>query len=298
MQSVPERVKRVVETGLDCAVRSCERPAEGRVAETYLLEVEGSPERVVCKLGGPSIRTGDVIEPLVLELVGTTTDLPVPAVLASGWLPEEGTHWALYEFSAGSCPVAYRALSPPARRRTVTEVGAALAQLHAAHRFERTGGLARDGDRLAIRDSAGLDVPEWGRRLAERHTDWTAGEAVLTHGDLFPSNLVVERDGRVTGIFDWGNAHVTTAGYALARAEMRFVNWYWHCFPAAERRDLRAALRAGYRQHRPLPSGYRPAPFHKLLWLAQSGQRHLRNAATPRGRRQLRRHLRSLLPGR
>jgi aminoglycoside phosphotransferase (APT) family kinase protein len=287
------RVERVVERALGRSVESVDRPPGGRMAETYLLALDGDPGRVVCKFGGPSVRTGEVIEPFVVELVSRTTTLPVPAVLASGTLREGNrqTRWALYEFRAGE-PPDYHSLSAQQRGRIVREVGEVLGQLHARHQFERTGGLARDGQRLVVRDPAGLHVPERGRR----RLPWWPGDSqpVLTHGDLFPDNLLVDPDGRITAVLDWGNAHVTTAGYALARAEMRFVDW--SLFPASERRRLRDRLRAGYRQHRSLPVDYRPATAHKLLWLAQSGERHLRNAATSRGRRQLRQHVRSLLP--
>jgi aminoglycoside phosphotransferase (APT) family kinase protein len=288
-----ERVERVVERALGRSVESVERPPGGRVAETVLLELDGDPGRVVCKFGGPSVRTGDVIEPFVVELVSRTTTLPVPAVLASGTLREgdQQRRWALYEFREGD-PPEYRSLPLQQRGRIVGEVGAILGSLHTHHQFERTGGLARDGQRLVVRDPAGVHVPERGRE----RLPWWSGDSqpVLTHGDLFPDNLLVDAKGAVTAVLDWGNAHVTTAGYALARAEMRFVDW--PRFPASERDRLRDRLHAGYRQHRPLPAEYRPATAHKLLWLAQSGERHLRNAATSRGRRQLRQHLRSLLP--
>jgi aminoglycoside phosphotransferase (APT) family kinase protein len=294
MAEPPSQVVRVVERALGRSVESVDRPSGGRVAETYVLGLDGDPGQVVCKFGGPSVRTGDVIEPFVLELVSRTTTLPVPAVLASGTLREgnQRMRWALYEFREGDQPSTYRGLSAQRRGHIVREVGAVLGQLHARHQFERTGGLAREGQQLVVRDPAGLHIPELGRR----RLPWLPGNSqpVLTHGDLFPENLLVDSDGEVTAVLDWGNAHVTTAGYALARAEMRFVDWY--LFPAGERRQLRDRLRAGYRQYRPLPVDYRPATAHKLLWLAQSGERHLRNATTSRGRRQLRQHARSLLP--
>lgn len=300
MGPAPARVERIVDAALECSVRSWETPDGGRVADTYLLGLDGDPGRAVCKIGGPSVRTRDVIEPLVLRLVADTTDLPVPAVLATGTVRDgDGAEdrWALYEFLDGRTPTPYRALDAPVRRRIVAEAGSILGRLHAAHPFDRTGGLARDGDRLVIRDPDGVHFPERGRRLARRHPacreqDW---QPVLTHGDLFPGNLLVDESGGITGLVDWGNAHVTTAGYALARAEMRFVDWFR--FPGPERRRLRGALRTGYRRHRPLPPDYRTlAGAYKALWLAQSVERVFRVARTGRGRRQYRRQLRNLWP--
>ena len=294
MGEPPPQVERIVESALRCGVRRAERATNGRVADTYLLTLDGDPARAVCKLGGVSIRTGDVIEPLVVRLVTETTAVPAPELLATGRLrSSEGTRWALYEFRPGDPPTPFPALDLPARRRVLTETGAMLGELHATHQFERTGGLCRAGDSLTLCSPNGLNVPERGRRLAALYREWE-WQPVLGHGDLFPDNLLVDGDGSVTAFLDWGNAHVTTAGYSLARAQLRFIDWFR--FDSAERDRLRAALHRGYRQHRPLPPEYDAlAPVYKLLWLGQSADRHVRNALSARGRRQIRRHVRSLL---
>ncbi|MEF8812276.1 MAG: aminoglycoside phosphotransferase family protein [Halovenus sp.] len=297
MTAPPAAIERVVETALGCSVRSCELPGNGRMAATYVLELDGTPARAVCKVGGPSVRTGDVVEPLVLRLVGRTTSLPVPAVLASGALRDghRRTRWGLYEFREGTTPAQYDELTLPVRRQVVSEVGEILGQLHGSHQFERTGGVAAADGQLRVRDPRGFDFPERGRRLLRSYPGLEDLQPVLTHGDLFPGNLLVDDAGRITALLDWGNAHVTTAGYALSRAEMRFIDWFR--FPARESERLRTALRTGYRRHRSLPPDYPEfGSFYKLLWLAQSGERHLRHTVTSRGRRQLRQHLRSLLP--
>ncbi|PSP27722.1 aminoglycoside phosphotransferase [Halobacteriales archaeon QH_2_65_14] len=300
MASPPGTLSRIVETALGCSVQACEPATGGRMAETYLLELSGEPRRAVCKLGGPSVRTGDVVEPAVLRLVGATTELPVPGVLASGTLRDgsgDPTRWGLYELLAGDPPTPFPSLDPSVRRRVVRDTGETLGVLHATHQFERTGGLGIVDGSLRICDPKGPNFPEQGRRLARLTADYGAFETrpVLTHGDLFPGNLLVDESGGITGLLDWGNAHVTTAGYALARAEMRFVDWFR--FPTPERGRLRTALRDGYREHRPLPADYPElGRFYKGLWLAQSADRIRRHLLSERGRRQLGRHLRSLLP--
>jgi aminoglycoside phosphotransferase (APT) family kinase protein len=290
----PPTVEQVVETALDRDVRSCEPAKAGRMAETYLLTLAGPPGRVVCKFGGSSVRTRDVVEPPVVRLVDRTTDLPVPTVLETGRLPEAGRRWAVYEFRDGTTPTPFDRLGLPVREALLRDVGSALARLHATHQFEQAGGLARAGDDLRICTPRGLHVPGKARELLQRMPGrrWTDPQPVLTHGDLYPGNLLVE-DGELTALLDWGNAHVTTAGYALARAELRFVDWFR---PGREERaSLRAALRAGYRRHRTLPRDYpRLATLHKTLWLVQSGERHLRHTLTSRGRRQLLDHARSV----
>ncbi|MEF8821489.1 MAG: phosphotransferase [Halovenus sp.] len=294
MATPPEQVERIVDAAVGCSVLDSERATGGRIAETHLLELDGEPRRAVCKIGGLSIRTGDVIEPLVVRLVDETTDIACPTVLASGRLRDgKGTYWALYEFCDGDPPTPFPSLELTERVQILEAVGSMLGTLHATHQFDRTGGLGRAGDSLELRPPNGLHVPERGRELLTvfgGETDW---QPVLTHGDLFPDNLLVDSDGSVTAFLDWGNAHVTTAGYALARAELRFIDWFR--FPRSDQNQLRRALARGYQQHRPLPPDFETHDdFYKLLWLGQSTDRHVRNAMSARGRRQIRRHLRSL----
>jgi aminoglycoside phosphotransferase (APT) family kinase protein len=296
MTPVPREVTQEIAAQLDCSIHASEQLDGGRAAQTYLLSLDGDPETVVCKIGGPSVRTGDVIEPLVFDLVAETTDLPVPSVLASGTLTrDEDTPWAVYEFCAGDQPTPFQSLDQSVRERTVREVGSILGRLHERHAFERTGGLARAGDTLTIRDPSGADFPGKGRRvLAWVADDCCDREPVLSHGDLYPGNLLIDDEGAITGVVDWGNAHVTTAGYALARAEMRFIDWFR--FPPAHRQRLTDALREGYTAHRSLPDEYPElGPFYKLLWLAQSADRIRRHVTTNRGRRRLKQHAASLL---
>ena len=289
--AIPPRVAQIAgavfgpETDLCAAVSA----TQGRVAETYLLTLSDEPRRAVCKIGGPSVRTGDVIEPLVVDLVQTTTALPAPAVLATGTVG--GCRWAVYEFCGGESP-AYRTLEPTDREQITRQVGTVLGQLHTTHQFDRIGGLARADDRLVVTTPFRPWLPEAVRRLLPTGREY---EPVLCHGDLFPGNLLAE-GGQLTGVLDWGNAHVSTPGYALARAEMRFVDWFR--FSAAERDRLRGTLRAGYREHRPLPPAYETvAGIWKATWLGQSAGRLARHVRTRRGRRQLRRHAGSLVGG-
>ncbi|MFC7073665.1 phosphotransferase family protein [Halovenus rubra] len=300
MDSVPAHVESLIAASLDCSVSSVEVPADGRIGETYLLELADTPWQAVCKIGGPSVRTGDVIEPLATQLVNSTTELPVPSVLATGVFDEETgfqKHWAVYEHREGVTPTPFDARAVSVRRRILSETGAILGQLHAKHQFDRLGGLGRSADTLCICDPDGLNFPKRGRELVGITPTYRDRDRVpvLSHGDLFPGNLLVDKDGTVTALLDWGNAQVTTASYALARAEMRFVDWFQ--FPAKERKRLRSALRRGYRQHRPLPAEYPElASFYKAVWLAQSADRVCRHLLSRRGRQQMKRHLASLVP--
>lgn len=107
---------------LDAEIRACWQPSGGAVADTFVVELEGGSRRVVCKRGGASIWTGDVIEPLVTGLVARETDLPVPEVLAHGSLRnvDSPTRWALYEYCDGVQPTV---ATPERRARLATRAG-------------------------------------------------------------------------------------------------------------------------------------------------------------------------------
>ncbi|OIB55455.1 phosphotransferase family protein [Natrialba sp. SSL1] len=312
-------------------VRSCWRPAAGSVAETFVvaLETDGLetadngnrratavPERVVCKLGGASVWTGDVIEPLVLERVSESSSLPVPAVIATGSVAigedhelAHGDRWALYEFrdgqNAGEC---YQTLEANARRRLVAQAGVALGYLHSLGEgdselaFDRVGGLARDSGAESLEWTElecwhALDPPSGFRAVLPVPLAGDDGcRPVLTHGDFQPSNLLVTPAGEITAILDWGNAHVTHAEYALARAEVRFVDLHTHRFSGAECERLRTVFRRGYAAHATLSDGFdERALSYKLLWALQSGANYVRIARSAHGRQQLWRQCQRLL---
>ncbi|MEY7849198.1 phosphotransferase family protein [Natrarchaeobius sp. A-rgal3] len=325
-----QAVERIVDATLDATVRSCRRPATGAIAETYLIELEGGggtasrvrmddadfPERAVCKLGGVNVWTGDVIEPAVLEVVGRETELPVPNVLATGRLEggadELPDRWALYEHCVGTNPgPSYPNLESEVRRRLVADAGSLLGRLHAATpaEFDRVGGLARcDGRfqggrdwrrRLRVCEPVGWHALDPGPLLEMLPVTFTGDDGcrpVLTHGDYQPGNLLVDRSGAVTTVLDWGNAHVTHAEYALARAEIRFIDVYARRLSSAHRWELRRAFRAGYARHAMLKSGFEERKrTYTALWLLQSAANYATIASDERGRRQLRRQCRNAL---
>jgi len=286
------RVRRVVREGLGTGVERCRRASGGAVADTYLLDLAGDPERAVCKLGGASVWTAEVIEPLVARLVWAETDLPIPAVLASGAIRNTSgpDRWALYGYREGRSA---RTAGVAGRGWFLRAGGRLLGRLHEAFAFDRVGGLGRADGALRLRQPARRNllasslVPVPGPGGADGRP-----QPVLTHGDYQPSNLLVA-DGEVTAVLDWGNAHVTDAGYALARAETRFVD-----LPRLDdRRRAREAFRDGYASVRDgLPPGYTDrVARYRALWLAQSTLHVGAIAATPRGRRQLRRQVRNWL---
>ncbi|APX98283.1 phosphotransferase family protein [Natronorubrum daqingense] len=312
-------IEQIVATAFDADVRTRWQPKSGSVAETTVVELENArgdvPQRLVCKRGGASVWTGDVIEPAVLELLEQRSELPVPSVLAFGDIVDEtGTareadpleRWACYEYLEGTNPgPRYATLEPAVRRRLVADAGAHLGRLHGMSEleFERVGGLARgeNGTDLVLREPAGWHAVDSDtlREQLPISVPPAGGDdrrPVLTHGDYQPSNLLVDDSGAITAVLDWGNAHVTHAEYALARAEIRFVDGYAGRLSRGERRRLRAAFRASYARHAPLEAGFgRRAPLEKLRWVVQSGSNYARLLGEDRGRRQLWRQCRRLL---
>ncbi|EMA37599.1 phosphotransferase family protein [Halobiforma nitratireducens] len=368
--SRPTPLERIVESALeDTTLESCRRPRAGSVADTYLLELDGSPARAVCKLGGASVWTGDVIEPHVLEVVDAATDVPAPDVLASGSVVggaragagarARAVHsdtsvrrWALYEHCEGENPAPdYHDLEADVRRRLVADAGRLLGRLHAACRrsrrapppssehpdrlveggCDRIGGLERaaseragSGDRTSrfpspspplrrcepdgwhalVPDTAPGEPLEPGFPFPRWPLTGIDCDPVLTHGDYQPSNLLVDGDdrGTITAVLDWGNAHVTHAGYALARAEARFVDCHARALSPGERGRLQQVFRDSYAavpgvalEGESESEFDRRATLYKLLWCCQSGANYARIARGKRGRRQLWRQLRRLL---
>jgi len=289
---VPPSVRRIVREALDAEAVTATRPTAGAVAETYLLDLADG-RRAVCKLGGRSIWTDSVVEPLVVDSVGERTALPVPPVLASGSVtgPDGPDRWALYGRLPGTVP---RNLDRESKTDLLGAAGAMLGELHAAFAFDRIGGLVRaDGSlRLVEPSTRNLLVSRPARKLRERRD--TPETFVLGHGDYHPGNLLVA-DGAVTGLLDWGNAHVTAATYAVARAEARFVDLTTTA--VADRRQFRDRFRDAYRQAGPAEAvAFELLPAYKLLWLGQSARNLAGVASTAPGRTQLRRQLANWAP--
>lgn len=298
MTSPPESVTAIVDTVLDARIEHCRVPSAGAVADTFVLTLDRPPHKVVCKRGGTNIWTGDVVEPHVIEFVNKHTELPVPELIESGSLGKDAQpkRWALYSHIEGKVPDTGTQYS-----QLLEQAGAILGRLHTATDFDRSGGLKREGADLRVtkRTSTNLLASPVARLLGIPQENGETLSTVLTHGDFHPGNLLVD-DGTMTAVLDWGNAHITVPGYALARAEARFVD-----LPTVStatewsrkaRERHRTHFREGYRQHAALPPEYQKrAPRYRLLWTLQSGINLTRVASHPRGRTQLQRQCRNWL---
>lgn len=296
MEDSRRHVKAILDAVYGDPVASLRLAPDGRSSFTYLVDFDAPRDKVVCKIGGQSVYTDEVVEPLVIERIGHRTSIPVPQVLETGTLPNRrhpDNRWALYSHLDGFTPREFDLLPIETRERILTEVGAYLAELHTTCTYEHFGAFGRDGEELQLKKVGLAEMVFWGHRLTDVLGQVEEGEQspVLSHGDLFPGNLLIGDEGSILGIIDWANAHVTTPGDSLARAELRFIDWFRP--EPTDRTTLKVALREGYQRHCPLPEGFATRGWlYKLIWLAQSGVWALGHLATPHGRRQLQRTLR------
>jgi aminoglycoside phosphotransferase (APT) family kinase protein len=73
--------------------------------------------------------------------------------------------------------------------------------------------------RHRLRDDEYSRVEDWWRRFLE--ASLVRLPLVLTHGDLFPQNLLVSDDSsRLTGVLDWGDAAIADAAYDFATLQV------------------------------------------------------------------------------
>ncbi|WP_262180955.1 phosphotransferase family protein [Haloarcula laminariae] len=247
---------------------------------TAVVRFDGHPPLVVqCSETIEAVRT----EAALTRAVRARTDVPVPAVLAAGTVDEQA--YAVTEFRSGTDLHAAFTDSPPAVRRDIArQFGRYLGQLHAAFSFDSCGGLTRAADprgddRLV---AAGPDWDPWlveyGRRavrrlppefdpLRDRLSDCLDAAPIdratprLFPWDLRPGNALVA-DGAVSAVLDWERPMAAPPALALAKTEYLVADWY-----VDEPEPLRAALREGYGEVRPVPT---PRPVHRVVAIADS----------------------------
>jgi len=113
-----------------------------------------------------------------------------------------------------------------------------------------------DFDRTALREI------EWRRTMLAELADQRPADAELgpcgwTHGDLQPFNLLVDADGRVTGILDWDRLGVRPYGLEVVRTAT---------IMCGHDLDRIAAFVAGYRAHIPITDAELADAAHRRWW--------------------------------
>ena len=159
----------------------------------------------------------------------------VPVPVASGRPSAELTwEWGIYPWLEGGHPDCDAEPEPlVAFVRALHEVR--LERAPRARRGRQLGEVQDESARAALRELDGvIDVgaasEAWDASLAA--PPWT-GPPVWIHGDLLPGNLLV-RDGRLTGVIDWGAVGVGDPAVDLIPA--------WGALPTGARDAFRASL--------------------------------------------------------
>lgn len=217
----------------------------------------------------------------VLPRLAPALPLPVPLPELVG-VPAPGYPWPFAGYRRLPGTTASEAPLTDAQLMDAAGVlGAFLAALHAVP----VGDLPLPGDeigrlniaarlpsaraRLAALATAGLvDDPATWLRLLERPAPLVATTGVVVHGDLYARHLLVEDDGRLCGVIDWGDVHVGDPAVDLMVL--------WGFLPAAVRPAFRRAY--GNIEERALALARQRATFHAIAvahYAAEAGDASL-----------------------
>ncbi|MFC6757517.1 phosphotransferase family protein [Halomicroarcula sp. GCM10025894] len=143
--------------------------ASGHRPTAVVRFADRSPLVVQCSETIEAVRT----EAALVSAVRDRTDVPVPAVVATG--SRDGRAYAISEFRPGTDLHTTFADSPPTVRRYIArQFGRYLGELHTAFAFDGCGELARAsgpagaGRLVAASDTSETWLVEYGRRAVER----------------------------------------------------------------------------------------------------------------------------------
>lgn len=165
------------------------------------------------------------VEYRLLPEIAPRLPLPVPVPTMAG-RPEGGFPWpfAGYRLLCGTSADAF-APSAEQRKDAAEPIARFLAALHGID-GDQAARLGAHGDRLGRCDlvkrvplarenldrivGAGLveDGTPWLRILDEMDLTQTAGATALVHGDLYARHILMNPDGHVCGVIDWGDLHI------------------------------------------------------------------------------------------
>lgn len=188
-------------------------PAQGQVNLTVFLGGELVLRIPRTRRGAEQLSKEAVVIPLVQDAGVPTADLigydPTRSVASAPYMVLHQVHGGTF---------AEQPVDPVRRRRTLESLGETLATLHQV-RLSKTGPLGAIPapyefsfsevlDRLVEAGEIGSAQYEW---LAERFAVLqpegpSLADPVLVHRDVISSNVMVDREGRVTALLDWGSA--------------------------------------------------------------------------------------------
>lgn len=163
-------------------------------------------------------------ESRLLPALARRLPLPVPVPERLG-RPSEAFPWPFAGYRRLAGETACRAGLDEAQRTAAAEpLARFLAALHAvdaveARRLDAPGdtlGRADVGKRVAMTREQlrklvekGLldDDAAWTEIVDEAPADFVPGDSTLVHGDLYARHLLVDPEGRPSGVIDWGDLH-------------------------------------------------------------------------------------------
>lgn len=116
-----------------------------------------------------------------------------------------------------------------------------------------------------------LLAPEHGGR-AQRFLEWPliAGGATPSHADLGPDHILVDEEGQISGIIDWGDAQISDAALDFC--------WLLTRAPAALRRAVEFSYRPAIddRMRAQIDHYFRLVPWHDaLFWMREGNEANL-----------------------
>lgn len=204
-------------------------------------------------------------EEVAMELVSHHTDVPVPKVFFSRYLPKDGTI-AMTVIPGSPLHLSWNDFDDSTKKSICEEIWSLIAKLRQIPQPDELrhlylcladGSVSRD---VLIKNFEGFSKPLLndsavrdrilqcylhcnGRRYANELLEMLprSEHSVFTHGDISPKNLMIDENHHITGIIDWETAgwYPDYWEYINIMAPSPFKNWaYWMDCTAPEKCDL------------------------------------------------------------
>ena len=272
-----EQAAELAQALLDLAPLDCRPFGAGKFSETFEVRLADGTAPYVLRVAPPDSMRQLFYEyrmmrqePALHRRLRSETSIPVPEILAHDFSRKLCDRDFLVMPRLPGTPLSETALSPAANRRAFREWGRHVAAIHALTETDNRFGYLGDHRCMAPQSNwpdAFLlmfrkeldDIVKTGiysahdadsaLRLLEKHLDAFRHATVsrLLHGDLWCANLLVDREGAVTGLLDFDRACWGDIEWDLAIAEYcgTLQPSFWEGYgPAVDlRRDESAAIR-------------------------------------------------------
>lgn len=269
----------------DWTLESWWEAAEGTDFVAMLdCETPAGPTRVVLKVQDFLDPLSFRPEPRLMRLVAERTELPVPEILTMALDDAEYPPYFVMNHIEGDQVTSPDDLSKAALERVAREAGDHLAQIHEMATWGAYGSLRHEADvdeydgrtpgglavmdptkswRDSLKAGANGQLDRYGERFADLEAPLRrAATEVLEHvpdeprmslvnGDYRFGNLLMDAEtGETRAVLDWGNQFTGDPAFDRVKTEDYLCNYASRDDP--RRILVRDAIRAGYRNRRPL----------------------------------------------